>query len=156
MSSITITQFLKGNPINDLSIAQQHQMEELLSRVNDVLRLSKVEGLVCTSGFRSMADHLRIYSKKIIENKQYNLENPKTPRNEHFGIPMKSRHLNAQAIDIGGANIKELQKFCLENEEILAGLQLWCEDFSVTTNWVHFQSVPYGSWRQGSSRFFNP
>ena len=151
-SSISIKNFLGNNPINDLSIEQQHQMEELLSRVNDVLRLSGVEGLICTSGFRSMADHLRIYSKKIIENKQHNLTNPKDLRHEHFGIPMKSRHLTAQAIDIGGANIKELQKWCLENEEILAGLQLWCEDFSVTTNWTHFQSAPPAS----GKRFFLP
>jgi hypothetical protein len=152
MSQITIKDFLKGNPINDLTIIEQHRMEALLEAVNNALRLANIDGLVCTSGFRSMSDHLRIYSKKIQENKDYNLTHLSSPRHEHFGIPMRSRHLSCEAIDIGGAKIKELQQWCLDNQEILAGLNLYCEDFSVTTNWVHFQNVSPASGR----RFFSP
>ena len=93
--------------------------------------------MLVTSGFRSMDDHLRIYREKGIT--------------DHSKIPMKSKHLFGQAVDISDPN-KELQGWCLNNENALEFIGLWCEDFESTPNWVHFQIVPPAS----GKRFFKP
>lgn len=66
-------------------------------------------------------------------------------------IPMKSKHLYGQAVDISDPNQK-IQAWCKSNEACLVSIGLWMEDFSVTTNWVHFQIVPPGS----GKRWFMP
>ncbi len=68
---------------------------------------------------------------------------------------LKSNHLSGNAIDISDPN-QELQKWCLENIALLEEVGLWLESFDYCKNWVHFQSVPYGSWKLGKSRFFKP
>ena len=107
----------------------QANLQELLVRINKV-RKSWAKAMKVTSGLRSMADHLRIYKNKGITDTKK--------------IPMKSKHLYGQAVDIYDPNQK-LQAWCKANEALLAEIGLWMEDFSVTTNWVHFQIVPPGS-----------
>jgi hypothetical protein len=84
-----------------------------------------------------MAEHLEIYRKKGIT--------------DQSKIPMKSRHLIGAAIDIYDPN-KILQSWVLSNVKVLEEVGLWCEDFSATPNWVHFQILPPAS----GKRFFKP
>lgn len=133
---ISFNELIKGSVISDIPLDHQHNLEELLKRVNQV-RTAYAKPMIVTSGYRSMQDHLRIYSQKGI-----------TDRSK---IPMKSKHLYGQAVDISDPN-KELQKWCLANVKLLEQIGLWMEDFSATSNWVHFQTLPPGSGR----RFFLP
>lgn len=109
---------------------------ELLIRINKV-RDAYGHPMTVTSGFRSMEDHLRIYKNKGITD-------PKK-------IPMKSKHLYCQAVDIYDPN-KKLQKWIKENIKLIEEIGLWMEDFNDTPNWVHFQIIPPAS----GNRFFKP
>lgn len=113
----------------------QNNLLELLEKIN-VIRKAYGKPMRVTSGLRSMEHHKNIYKKKGI------------PENK---IPMKSKHLYGQAVDIYDPN-KELQKWVLANIQILEREGLYCEDFSATENWTHFQSVPPKS----GKRFFMP
>lgn len=117
------------------------RMKEFLPKINKIRSLFG-KSMIVTSGVRTLEDHIEIYKKKgIIDIKK---------------IPMKSRHLETEedvfAADIGGPNVKELQKWCLENIEVLEEIGLWIEDFAYTKNWVHFQDSPPAS----GKRFFIP
>lgn len=142
---VKIAEMLKpGVQWDKLPIDIQNNLVELRASVN-VIRKAYNKPMVPTSGLRTMKDHLRIYRNKGITDKRK--------------IPMKSKHLYGQAVDIYDPK-QELQKFLLKNEHLLRDCDLWCEDFRYTSNgrssWVHFQTSPYGSWRPGKSRFFIP
>jgi len=127
--------------IGDLDIKtlpQEHQdnLKALLEKMNRV-RFLYGKPMTVTSGYRSMAHHLEIYAKKGITDKSK--------------IPLKSKHLFGEAADIYDPK-KELQRWCVEHESELVAIGLWCEDFSATKNWVHFQIVPPKS----GKRFFMP
>ena len=128
---ITFKEIIKNIQINDLPIAHQQNIQNLLEKMN-VIRKAYGKSMIVSSGYRTMQDQLRI--------------NPKSP---------KSNHLSGNACDISDPN-QELQKWCLENIVLLEEVGLFLEDFSYCKNWVHFQSVPYGSWKLGKSRFFKP
>lgn len=108
---------------------------ELLIKINKV-RDAFGRPMIVTSGFRSLEDHKRIY-KKNIEQGLY--------------VPMSSKHLSCQAVDISDPK-KVLQRWCHSNENLLAEIGLWMEDFSYTPTWIHFQTIPPTSNR----RFFKP
>lgn len=97
--------------------------------------------MIVTSGYRTMEDHLRIYAEKGIADKSR--------------IPMGSKHLVGAAVDIFDPDQK-LQDWVWGNQSFLRRIELWCERFTHTPNWVHFQSIPYGSWQEGGSIFFIP
>lgn len=97
---------------------------DLLVKINKV-RDAWSRPMTVTSGFRTMKDHIAIYVKK------------KIPKNK---IPLASKHLYCQAVDIYDPD-KTLQKWCIDNENLLAEIGLWMEHFSHTPNWVHFQTV---------------
>ena len=95
-----------------------------------------------TSGYRSEADHLRIYTEKAKkECKPF----------DKSKVPMGSQHLRGAAVDISDPN-KELQSWCKENVKLLESAELWMEDFSATPNWCHFQIFAPKS----GNRFFKP
>lgn len=106
---------------------------ELLIKINKV-RDAWGKPLTVTSGLRSKVDHIRIYTEKGIKN-----------------IPMGSKHLSAQAIDIFDPK-GDLQKLIVQNITLIAEIGLWMEDFKFTPTWVHFQTVPPLS----GNRFFIP
>ena len=137
---ITFKELIKNIQLNDIPIAHQQNLQDLLVKIN-VIRKAYGKPMTVSSGFRSISDHLRIYSEKGITDKSK--------------IPMKSKHLEGKACDIADPN-QELQKWCLENIALLEEAGLWLESFDYCKNWVHFQSVPYGSWKPGKSRFFIP
>lgn len=90
-----------------------------------------------TSGFRSMADHYRIYKVKGIDHP-----------------PLGSKHLTGQAADI--LDTKHILQAWLGTEECpnetLVKCNLYCEAFAATPGWVHFQD----SRPKSGHRFFKP
>ncbi len=139
--SITKEEVLKGRiKEEELSPEMQENLEILIEKINKV-RDAYGKPMTVTSGLRTMEDHLRIYKEKGITDKSK--------------IPMKSKHLYCQAVDISDPH-QELQKWCEKNVSLLEEIGLWMESFSATKNWCHFQIVPYGSWKEGKSLWFNP
>lgn len=130
---ITRQEILKGN---ECPPELEANLLELLIRINKV-RDAYGLPMTVTSGFRSMKDHLRIYKEKGITD-------PKK-------IPMKSKHLFCQSVDIYDPE-KKLQKWIKENIKLIEEIGLWMEDFNDTPNWVHFQIIPPTS----GNRFFKP
>lgn len=108
----------------------------LLAKIN-LIEKEYGKPFFITSGLRSMEDHLRIYKQKGIT--------------DPAKIPMQSKHLFGQAVDVSDPK-QELKKWCLENIVLLEKAGLWCEDFSTTSNWIHFQIVAPSS----KKRFFLP
>lgn len=109
---------------------------ELLEKINKIRTLWG-KPMICTSGLRSMEDHLRIYKDKGIT--------------DQSKIPMASKHLYGQACDISDPK-GELAKWCHENIKHLEEIGLWCEATESTPTWVHFQILPPKS----NNRFFKP
>jgi len=114
----------------------ENNLSELLLKINKVRALYGLP-MVVTSGFRSMEDHIRIYKNKGITDKSK--------------IPMKSKHLFAQAVDISDPD-KKLQKWIKDHIKEMEEIGLWFESFDATPNWVHFQILPPAS----GNRFFKP
>lgn len=137
---ITIKEIIGKTNIDSIPLDHRRNIEELFIKINKI-RSSYNKTMIVTSGYRSKEDHLRIYKEKgIIDINK---------------IPMKSKHLFGQAIDIYDPK-KELQSWCVQNESLLKEIGLWLEDFEFTKNWVHFQIVPYASYKNGKSIWFKP
>ena len=128
---ISTKELLCGNIITDLSIAEQHNLEELKDKLNK-LRIEWGKPMVVTSGFRTVYQHRLIYSKK---------GNDKPP--------MGSQHLQGKAADIADP-YGALYLWCEQHMPLLADTGLWCE--KGTVGWVHFQTTPPKS----GARFFLP
>lgn len=133
---IAFNELIKGSVLSDIPIQHQQNLDELLKRIN-VIRAAWGKPMLVTSGYRSLQDHLRIYSQRGI-----------TDRSR---IPMASQHLSGEAVDISDPN-KELQAWVLQNVALLEQVGLWCESFDSTVNWAHFQIRPPKS----GNRFFKP
>ena len=133
---ITLKEILGSKDLASLPQEHQDNLAILLERINKI-RVAWNKSMTVTSGYRSMAEHLEIYRKKGIT--------------DQSKIPMRSRHLIGAAIDIYDPN-KLLQSWILDNVKLLEEVGLWCEDFSATKNWVHFQIMPPAS----GKRFFKP
>lgn len=114
---------------------QDANLNDLLKRLN-VIREAYAHPMTVTSGLRDLEDHKRIYKAKGI------------PEDK---IPMGSAHLKGCGADIGDANGK-LKEWINNNINVLEEAGLWCEDFSATPTWCHFQSYPPKS----GKRFFMP
>jgi uncharacterized protein YcbK (DUF882 family) len=137
---ITIEELIGETKWEDIPEDHRDNLLILLEKLNKV-RAKYGKPMTVTSGYRSTKHHLEIYAKKGITDKSK--------------IPMKSKHLFGQACDIYDPK-KELQKWCKDNEKFLNEVGVWLESFEDTPNWVHFQSVPYGSWKEGKSIWFKP
>lgn len=133
---ITLKELLQGTPVGSLSPETALNLQVLLERIN-VIRKAYNKPMTVSSGLRSMKHHLEVYRKKGIT--------------DPAKIPMKSKHLFGQAVDIADPK-QELQKWVLANVKLLETAQLWCEDFGATPAWVHFQTQPPRS----GKRFFMP
>lgn len=138
--SISFKEIMGSHTIAEISMEHQHNIEELLKCVNK-LRKEYGKPLMVTSGYRSMQEHLVIYSKKGITDKSK--------------IPMKSKHLYGFAVDFADPD-GTLYAWAQEMDKNgkLAEWGIWCE--SGTFGWLHCQCVPYGSYSEGKSRFFLP
>ena len=98
-------------------------LTQLLTKIN-IIRTAYAKPMTVSSGLRDLEDHKRIYASKGIPDDK---------------IPMGSRHLKGQAVDIADPNGK-LYKWCKSNEAVLIQAGLYCEEG--TKGWVHFQTVP--------------
>jgi len=134
--AISFKELIKNTSLADIPHAHQVSLEELLKRIN-IIREAYGKPMIVSSGYRSLQDHKRIYSEKGI-----------TDPNK---IPMGSAHLSGQALDVADPK-QELQSWILANIDILEKAGLYCEDFSASPNWVHFQCRPPKS----GNRFFKP
>jgi uncharacterized protein YcbK (DUF882 family) len=131
---ISMKELLGDHMINDIPLNHQHNLEELLLKINKV-RVLFNKPMIVTSGYRSEQDHLRIYrSKGVPDNK----------------IPMGSAHLKGAAVDILDKD-GSLFKWCKDNVNQLETIELWCEDDQSVPR-VHFQIYPPKS----GNRFFKP
>lgn len=133
---LEMRELLKNARLEDQPNDVQKNLWVLLDKLN-MVRAAYGKPMTVTSGLRSMADHLRIYAEKGITDKTK--------------IPMKSRHLSGQAADIYDPK-QALQKWVMQNLDVVEKAGLWMEDFSATKNWVHFQIIPPAS----GKRFFKP
>ena len=111
---------------------------ELLVRGNKV-RDAYGFPMFITSGFRTLLEHLEIYRKKGITDKSK--------------IPMASHHLYCRAFDVADSDGR-LMKWCKKNETLLREIGVWIEEGTV--GWVHFQIVPFASYKPGGAIFFKP
>ena len=109
----------------------QNNLDILLDKMNKV-RVAYNVPMIVTSGLRSLEDQMRI--------------NPSAT---------KSKHLYGQACDIQDLD-GTLKQWCLDNDELLRAIGVWMESFASTSTWVHFQIVPYGSYKEGGSLQFIP
>jgi hypothetical protein len=101
-----------------------------------------------TSVFRSMPHHLRVY-RQIAERKKVPFDESK--------VPKSSKHLKFLAWDCKPKTlpIKHLHDWVKKEEHgKMAELDLFFEDLSVTPVWLHAQVVPFGSYKDGGTRFF--
>lgn len=137
---ITLNELLSNNDITSIPETHRNNLEELLIKMN-ALRKAYGKPMVVTSGYRSYIQHQNIYKQIAFK------------RGVPFyltQVPMKSKHLSGQAVDIADPDFK-LHAWCRANVELLEELGLWCEELDKTPR-VHFQSVPPTSGR----RFFKP
>jgi len=120
--------------LTDQSEEVQKNLAETLEKVNKI-RLLWDKPMTVTSGLRTIEDHLRIYKNKGIT--------------DPAKIPMKSRHLYGQAVDISDPDLV-ITAWLKDDTSILEDAELWCEQGN--KNWVHFQIVPPAS----KNRWFLP
>jgi hypothetical protein len=113
-------------------------MKELHNKVQK-LRTAYGKPMTPTNCYRSMTHHLRIYKDKGITDIRL--------------IPMKSKHLEALAIDFADPDGK-LHDWCKTNTKILEDIGLWLEERQ--GGWQHFQSTPFGSYKKGGTIWFKP
>lgn len=133
------------NPKNFQMNDEQQQNANILLEKMNVIRKEWNKPMTITSGFRSREDHLRIY-KEIAKNNGVEFDESK--------VPMKSKHLGAAACDVLDSD-GSLMQWCRDNEAFLKDLGIWVED-DVSVPRVHFQILPYGSYKAGKTIFFKP
>lgn len=126
-----------------MSTDESSRLEQLCQKMN-VVRKAWGRPMIVTSGFRSIEDHKRIYAEKLKKLQE------KDPTIKSIRVPMGSKHLTAQAVDISDPR-GELYRWCKANDAILVEAGLYCEEDTSVPR-VHFQSVPPAS----GKRWFLP
>jgi hypothetical protein len=105
--SISFSELLCGYKESEIPAEHLANLKTLHEKIN-VLREKFGKPLKVSNAYRSREHHLAIYKKKGITDEKL--------------IPMKSKHLYGQAVDLAGANIKEFQKWMLANTKLLEEL----------------------------------
>lgn len=124
----------------ELSPELRANAEELLRRVN-IIRAQYGKPMKVSSGYRSKEDHIRVYKELAVKRG--------TPF-ELSKVPMGSKHLSCQAVDISDPD-GSLFNWVKQNEDLVAKVGLWMEEKDDQKR-VHFQTVPPKS----GKRFFSP
>jgi hypothetical protein len=109
----------------------------------NLIRTAYGKPMLITSGVRSIEDHKRIYLELA---RKQGITNPR--------IPMGSKHLQAAACDVldkDGA----LYRWCKENPEIMDAADVYLEEDQSQPR-VHFQIIPFASYKPGGTRWFKP
>lgn len=132
--------YLKTVDYMKLPEVQQTNIMRLIQKVNALLdEFGEVRSV--TSGYRTMADHQRIY--KEINEKNVKLGKPV------IKVPMGSKHLVGAAVDLADADDR-LKKFC--TEDMLKKHELYMEHPDYTDTWCHLQIIKTAS----GNRIFKP
>jgi hypothetical protein len=126
------------NPKGFALTKDQQANLKVLHRAMNLVRHKYGKPMIVSSGVRTIDDHKRIYMEKATK------QGIKNPR-----IPMGSKHLSAQAVDIADKD-GSLYRWCKDNEAVLVEANLYCEEG--TSGWVHFQCVAPAS----GNRWFKP
>lgn len=137
---ISLQELLSGNKLEDQSQDIQNNLNDLLVKINKV-RAAWNKPMTVTSGLRSLAHHIEVY-KDLARQRGQVFDQSK--------VPMASRHLSGQAVDVSDPDGK-LYEWCQQNESLLAQIGLWME-IKDDQHRVHFQGVAPKS----GSRFFKP
>lgn len=137
---ITEAEILKNFKKEDMPKEHQKNLEMLLERINKV-RYAWNKPMRVTSGYRSMADHIRIYKALAAQRG--------VPYDESR-VPMASKHLACAAVDISDPDGK-LYEWAQANVPLMEEIQLWMEEKDDQAR-VHFQIYPPKS----GKRFFKP
>lgn len=120
---ITMKELLNGHSSEGLPVEILSNLAQLQDRVNKI-RTAWNRPMQVTSGLRRLEDHIKIYRDKGIT--------------DPTKIPMKSKHLYGQAVDVFDPKL-ELTVWLKKEPKHLEEAELWCEEGN--KNWVHFQSV---------------
>lgn len=140
---ITINEMLKGKIFEDLTIEQQNNLNKLLVIVNKI-RILWEKPMIVTNCIRTIDEHIQIYKDKAAKaGKPFDISK----------VPMKSKHLCGAAVDIADTGLI-LTKWLEDNPQVMEECGIFCE--LTNTNWVHIQFLPFGSYKDGGSRWFNP
>lgn len=138
---ITFKELIQGNLEKDIPADHISNLKELLLRINKI-RALWAKPMTVTSGYRSLDQHLKIYSKINKDRAKAGLEPLK--------IPNGSLHLQGAAIDIHDPD-GSLYSWVFDNTKTLEQVGLWCE-VKDTQKRVHFQiRAP-----KSGKRFFKP
>ncbi len=127
------------NPKGFKTTPEQDKNLKLLCERMNIVRAAFGKPMKVTSGFRSEADHKRIYKEKA-----------KSAGKTVFSVPMGSQHLKGSACDVLDLN-GTLYSWLKANSKILEDAGLWCEEDTSVPR-VHFQTVPPKS----GNRWFKP
>jgi hypothetical protein len=138
---ISLNEMLCGVKWEDIPAEHQANLEITLNKVN-MVRAAYNKAMTPTNSYRTMKHHLEIYAAKGIT--------------DQSKIPMKSNHLFGNACDIAdtGLLLTKWLKETPEGKKVMEDANLFCEDGN--SNWVHFQTVPFGSYKPGGTRWFKP
>lgn len=144
---ISMDEILRGKvKLSDLPQDHRDNLAILLERINKV-RAAYGKPMQVTSGYRTLGDHLRIY-RELARDHKFPFKDGVYVEAK---VPMRSKHLYGLAVDIFDPD-KKLKEWILDNVTLMEEIGFWFEDFSVTTNWVHFQvEAP-----RSGKRFFTP
>ena len=137
---ITLKELLNGVNFNLLPKDHKNNILDLLERINKV-RQAYAKPMTVTSGYRTMADHLRIYKELAVKRKVVYDESK---------VPMGSLHLKGAAVDISDPDGK-LFDWVEQNVKLMEQIGLWMETKDDQKR-VHFQVFPPKS----GNRFFKP
>lgn len=131
---ISMKELLGQHTESECTSEQLANLYLLLASLNE-LRKGWGKPMTITSGLRNEADMERIYKSKV--------------------YPKKSKHLFGLAADISDPKL-ELYNWLIANDcAMLKKYKLWME--KGTSNWVHVQIVPMGSYNSSTDiRVFNP
>lgn len=127
---ISMRELLTNCTIADVEHKHQINLEDLQWRIN-VVRAKWGKPMTVTSGYRTLQDHLRIYSEINARRRKKGLP--------PMRIPAGSRHLSGQAVDISDPDGK-LHEWCMANLPLLEQVGLWIEEQDSEKR-VHFQSI---------------
>lgn len=144
---IVLKELIGQTPLNQIPESHQNNLNILLQKIN-VIRKEWAKPMNVTSGYRSEADHLRIY-KELNAKRKAAAEKEGKPFVE-TKIPMGSMHLKGAAMDISDPDGK-LFDWCKANIKLLEDTGLWLEEADDQKR-VHFQIFSPKS----GKRFFYP
>lgn len=135
---LTMSELLKDKKMSDLSQEIQDNLPKLLEKANKV-REAWGKPMTITSCIRTRAEQIEVYRKKGIF--------------DITKIPMNSKHIHGAAVDLYDPDLS-LTQWLKDNPHIMEENDLYAE--LGNKNWVHLQILPFGSYKAGGTRWFNP